>query len=313
MAMEYTTVVDAKSGLIQVTGRLVIKNFAEVMAGFKPGRFIRSEPFNVGDTPMAIKVYPNGEDDERKGNVGVFLMNLSNADVSVKCQLITEVDTIQIEYTETVRARKGLGRNKFISHENCAEVYADKDFIVTAKVEIPGEPVKIAQIESAVNSKKRKFNVFETVYNTMENTDFALVFGGEEVPCHKIVLAAASPVFKAMVENKHKEAIEGRANIQFSAEVGRAFMQYIYTSDMPEGLLKEHASAFLAMGELYDFKVLKDMAETELLSQLDKENMVELISIGETFRAENIFEAALKMTRANMTWLRSQVVQWECE
>ena len=141
----------------------------------------------------------------------------------------------------------------------------------------------------------------------MENPDFALVFGGEEVPCHKIVLAAASPVFKAMVENKHKEAIEGRANIQFSAEVGRAFMQYIYTSDMPEGLLKEHASAFLAMGELYDFKVLKDMAETELLSQLDKENMVELISIGETFRAENIFEAALRMTKANMAWKQSQV------
>ena len=107
MAMEYTTVVDAKSGLIQVTGRLVIKNFAEVMAGFKPGRFIQSEPFNVGDTRMAIKVYPNGEDDERKGNVGVFLMNLSNADVSVKCQLITEAVTWRIEYTEPVRAGKG--------------------------------------------------------------------------------------------------------------------------------------------------------------------------------------------------------------
>ena len=49
------------------------------------------------------------------------------------------------------------------------------------------------------------------------------------------------------------------------------------------------------------------MAEIELLSQLDKENMVEMIYIGELFRAEEIFEAALKMIKINMTWLRNQV------
>ena len=52
---------------------------------------------------------------------------------------------------------------------------------------------------------------------------------------------------------------------------------------------------------------MKDMAEKELLSQLEKENMVEMLSIGETYRAKDIFEAALKMTKINMTWLRKQV------
>ena len=58
---------------------------------------------------------------------------------------------------------------------------------------------------------------------------------------------------------------------------------------------------------MLDVQELKDMGEKELLSHLDKENMVDLISIGETFRAEDIFEAALKMTKINMTWLRNQV------
>ena len=53
--------------------------------------------------------------------------------------------------------------------------------------------------------------------------------------------------------------------------------------------------------------MLKDLAETQPLSQLEKENVVELISIGEDFRAEKIFEAALRMAKANMSWLRSQV------
>ena len=34
-----------------------------------------------------------------------------------------------------------------------------------------------------------------------------------------MVLAAASPVFEAMVENEHKEGIEGRADIDLDHQV----------------------------------------------------------------------------------------------
>ena len=134
-----------------------------------------------------------------------------------------------------------------------------------------------------------------------------LVFDGVEVPCHKIVLAAASPVLEAMVENKMREAIESKADIKLTEVVGKGFLQYLYTSNLQEDLLKEHAPAFLSLGEMYDFPELKEMAETELMLQLDKENMVAIISIGETFRADRLLEAALKMTKANLSWLRTQV------
>ena len=297
--------VDAKTGLIQVTANLVIKNFADMMAGFLPGRHILSDPFKVGHTPMAIKVFPNGQDDEEKGTVAIFLQNKGTAAISVKCQLITDIKTRNLDYKHGFTDKHGFSR--FLTHATCAEIYKEKDFIVTAKVEVPGKPVKIAGIESGPAPKKKKLNVLENIYNTMEKSDFILVFGGVEVACHKIVLAAASPVLKAMVENKHRESIEGKANIEFSGEVGQAVVRFIYTGEVQKGLLKEHASAFLAMGELYDLLELKDMAETELLSQLDKKNMIEMISIGDFFRAENIFEAALRMTKANMAWKQSQV------
>merc|ERR1719239_1924840 len=250
---------------------------------------------------MTIRVFLNGHDEDEKGTVGVFLWNHGQADISVKCQFITEVFAWEFGYAEAVKAGHGFGLSKFLTYAKCAEAYKDKDFVVTANVEIPGEPVKIF-----VAPKKQKLNVFEKVYNSMEESDFALVFEKEEVPCHKIVLAAASPVFKAMVKNKHREAIEGKANIVFTNEVGRAFVRFIYTGEVEECLLKEHALAFLAMGEMYDLQELKEMAATELLIQLDKENMVAMISLGDLFRAENVFEAALKMTKANMNWLQSQ-------
>ena len=62
--MENLTVFDGEASLIQVTGNLVIKKFLKAMQGFKPKEKFQSDPFMVGDTPMAIQVYPNGECDE---------------------------------------------------------------------------------------------------------------------------------------------------------------------------------------------------------------------------------------------------------
>ena len=120
-------------------------------------------------------------------------------------------------------------------------------------------------------------------------------------------MAAASPVLEAMVKNNHREAIESKANMKLSAEVGRAFVRFIYTGDLEEDVLKENAPAFLEMGDMYELQELKNLAETEMLSQLTKENMLQMILLGEIFRADDIFEAALRMTKANMTWVRSQV------
>ena len=136
----------------------------------------------------------------------------------------------------------------------------------------------------------------------LPSTTFTLVFEGEEVPCHKEVLAAASPVFGAMVE-----AIEGRANIQISADVGKALVGYIYDGEVAKELMNVHASTFLSLGEMYNIEGLKEAAELELLSQLKKENMVDMIHLGELHKAQALFEAAFRMTKVNMTWLRDQV------
>ena len=304
---EFTTVVDIESGVIKVTAKLVIKNLVKMMAGIEVGKAIESDPFKVGETPMTIGVYVNGQDEEERGTIAIFLYNDGDEDMRVKCQLITDLVTKDFGYDETVEAGQSWGFHGMLTHAQCAEAYKDKDFVVTAIVEIPGEPVKIVGSESTPTLKKKKFNVMERVFMNMERCDFALVFDGEEVPCHKIILASASPYFKALVENKHKEAIQGKANIQLTADVGRALVQFIYTGEVLEDLLNEQPSAFLAMGEMFDLQDLKDLAETELLIQLDKVNMVAMISLGELFRAEKILDAALKMARVNMSWLKSQV------
>ena len=293
----------AKSADVQVTAKLTIKDFVEVMKTSKPGKCYVSDTFMVGETPMAITLYPNGYDDQCKDNVSVFLWNQSDADITVKCQFITEAKTWSFDFK--VKAKKCWGNDKFLSHAQCTEAFKEKDFIVTAKVEIPGKDVKIMGKEDAVAPKM--YCVCKKLYEEMMDPNFKLVFSGAEVACHKHVLAAASPVFKAMVRNQHLEALESKANFDLSEEVGRAFVKFIYTGELEEDMLKEQAVAFLELGNKYDVQELKDLAEQEMPKQLDRKNMVEFLYIGDLFNANKVFEAALKMTKANMTWLRSQV------
>ena len=300
--MEKSRTVYAKGPEVKAAAELVIKDFLEVMKTSKVGKDYTSDTFMVGETPMAIRVYPNGEKEEYKGNVSVYLRNLSDAALTIKCQFITEAVTWSFDHE--VNAKNGWGLAKFLSHAKCT-VYKEKDFILTAHVEMPGKDLKILGTEDTVVPKK--YCVCKNLYDKMMEPNFALVFKGAEVGCHKQVLAAASPVFEAMVENQHLEAIESKANIELSEEVGRAFVKFIYTGELEEGFLKEQALAFLELGNKYDVQGLKNLAEGELLRQLNRKNMVELVSIGDIFNATKIFEAALKMTKANMSWLRSQV------
>ena len=302
--MENTTVL-AKLPGIQASATLVIKDFLDVMVTSTPGKSYSSDTFMVGDTPLTIEVFPNGSREELKGNVSVYLCNRSDADITAKCKFITDATTKSCVHV--VKAKLGLGFAKFLSHADCTNAYKDKDFIVSANVEFPaGEDLKIMGHEFS-SEVPTKFDFRESLYRKMQDTNFKLVFSGSEVPCHKHILAASSPVFEAMVENQHLEAIKSVANIELSEEVGRAFVRFIYTGELKENLLKQDAVAYLELGEKYDIQELKYLAEVEMLKQLDKKNMVQFVFIGDLFNANKISEAALKMTKGNMSWLRSQV------
>ena len=169
--MEHTTVIDGN--IIYVTAKLVIKNMVQIMKGYKVGQHILSDPFKLGDTPLVIAVYPNGDTDKSRGYVSLFVNNDGDADISLKGEVFTDVDKIVFDYTETILADSGLGEPKFLTHAECTEAYKDKDFVVTAKLELPGEPVKVVGSHSS-NAPKKKYSVLENIYKKMQKPDFTL-------------------------------------------------------------------------------------------------------------------------------------------
>ena len=146
----------------------------------------------------------------------------------------------------------------------------------------------------------------------MKDTDFALLCDDETIPCHKITLSGASSVFDAMIGNKkNKEAVEGEVDMNISAEVGRAFVEFIYTAKLDKEILAKEAVSFLELGDKYQMPGLKELAEEEMMTQLSRENMVKLLAISDLYRAKELREAAIKFTKLNMAWIRSDEARME--
>ena len=104
----------AKTSPIKATAKLVIKNFEEVMKGSNPGVKYDSNTFLVGDTPMAMTVYPNGFLQDDRGYVSVYLCNNSTADIPVKCQFSCDAGSLSLD--DKVLASQALGSRRFLSH-----------------------------------------------------------------------------------------------------------------------------------------------------------------------------------------------------
>ena len=99
--------------------------------------------------------------------------------------------------------------------------------------------------------------------------------------------------------------------MNISAEVGRAFEEFIYTAKLDKEILAKEAVSFLELGDKYQMPGLKDLAEEEMMTQLSRENMVKLLAISDLYRAKELREAAIKFTKLNMAWIRSDDAKME--
>ena len=228
-----TIMVFGKGPKTEVAATLIIKDFVEVMEASKPGEYYETDEFMVKETAMRLRVYPNGFREEGRGWVSVCVESRGQAGGKMKCMFITDVKSKETNSALLLFITKqaitvGYGYSRFFSNEEAKEHYKERDFVVKVKVEMEGEVVKIAGENTEMRKRKAiSQEVSETAFRKMAWTDFTLVFEGEELACHRLILAGTSRVLAAMLEpaSQHREAVEDRVVIQLPAAVGRAFLR----------------------------------------------------------------------------------------
>lgn len=204
----------------------------------------------------------------------------------------------------------------YISDIKLKSSYFYEDSLLTYKAEIPigndPEAYKFLKknnefIITAIfhhgydTSSFIKEDISRTFNEGLQHTDVTLISSsGDKIPCHKFMLAARSPVFKAMFSLKlSKENTTGRIEIvDFSTKALEAMVKYIYTEEIEE---KDTSIALelLALSDKYDLAKSRFMLSKKLVELVDVENCLRYYVYGFLHNADELKRAALDVLYKN--------------
>ena len=140
-------------------------------------------------------------------------------------------------------------------------------------------------------------------------TDFVIVSQtGKEIPCHKFVLAAMSPVYDAMFEMKDsKEVLDGRIEIKDASDKAlEAMVQFMYNPEQFQDDQEVLYDELLILSNKYNLKHLVKKILPKFKRKIDIENCIDAYIFGFVHEYKEVKEAAFNIIAFNWDILQKE-------
>ncbi|XP_052588117.1 speckle-type POZ protein-like [Peromyscus californicus insignis] len=136
------------------------------------------------------------------------------------------------------------------------------------------------------------------LWENSQFTDCYLVVSGQEFWAHKAILAAHSPVFRAMFQHDMEETRKNHVEISdLEPQVFKVMMDFIYTGTAPD--LDSMADALLAAADRYGLERLKVMCEDALFRNLSVDNAAHTLFLADLHNSGQLKTQALDFITAH--------------
>uniref|UniRef100_A0A0N5BM38 Speckle-type POZ protein (inferred by orthology to a human protein) n=1 Tax=Strongyloides papillosus TaxID=174720 RepID=A0A0N5BM38_STREA len=279
-----------------------IQNFSQ--RSEKTGEKFESNTCVVGSkerSEWCLWIYPNGDSEESKDYVLVFLM-LKNPDKArAKCSFSIlnikeegENVTTVTKSDEFVK-ESGWGYDKFVK----------KDFLLNEangllsndKLKILCE-VEIIEVKSE-NNDNRETSINVTIPESKLSSDYSNLFdstlftdciirvGDTEIKVHRGILATRSPIFHKIFNSTPENSQTNVVQIEdFSVGAVREMLRYIYKDEVTN--IQNMADEMYKISNKYELHRLEAISEQSMCNSLSIENVCERFSLSETYPNEKL-------------------------
>ncbi|XP_033644735.1 kelch-like protein 24 [Asterias rubens] len=134
---------------------------------------------------------------------------------------------------------------------------------------------------------------FNEMRQTEDLIDVVLVTEDKQISCHRVVLAASSPYFKAMFTGNLEEKSQQRVTLKdVNSEMLQLIVDYVYTSQVR--ITTANVQELLATANFFLIKCLVYACSNFLIRQLDVDNCVEMHCFAESQGCVELAEAACR-------------------
>jgi len=256
--------------------RWTVEDFKTKMETFKSGQQLESSQFVINGLKLCINLYPNGRNDDEGGCVSLFLRNDNSIQLEVMCEFILGLEKpYKHQFTfNKINPNSGYGFPKMYTHEQmlAKEVMDDGVLDIKAIITFKGKVRNISQsIDEAVEldcPEKVGMDLYNS-YELQEFTDFEIVCQDRSIPCHKVVLASRSPVFRAMLLNDMEESSSSKVQPkEFDSQTISLLLRFLYRGKLEQDLLDKNAEAVFKAADYYEVTDLKRLCEKSLIKKV---------------------------------------------
>ncbi|XP_060249297.1 speckle-type POZ protein-like [Meriones unguiculatus] len=256
-------------------------------------------------TKWCLKLHQNGFDEESRDYLSVFLELLSCPKIPIWAKFQFWILDANGEKRNNVESQ---GVNSFLPYQHRGfKQFIHRDFLLSqaqwllpdgrlslfCKVSMSQDVLSLSRQTSTI--KVPSCNLTDEVGELWENslfTDCCLLVSGQEFRAHKAILAARSPVFRAMFQHDMEERRKNRVEIKdLEPQVFKEMMGFIYTGKAPN--LHTMATDVLAAADRYGLEGLKVMCEDALCRDLSVENAAHTLILADLHSAEQLKMQAL--------------------
>ena len=133
---------------------------------------------------------------------------------------------------------------------------------------------------------------YVSILNNREFSDIKIIVSGKTLYAHKVILAAHSPVFLAMLNSDMKENNKNEiqiADIEFDAF--QELLSFIYTGKIKN--MDKVGHHLLLAADKYAIKGLLTKCELYFQSILNLSNVIHIICLADNYNAVNLKEIAM--------------------
>jgi len=303
-----------------------ITSFSRKINEVASGECIESDKFVVSahgtELEWQLCIYPGGRDKEDEGYVSILLELLSRSLTATfsgkiefcvfsanrdkifrKQKIILESDT------QICRPMFGLLANKFIKHDllrldqqsQSRQIIPEDKLTVMCEITIEGKDVQhssLTKLQSRPTSTSKifpeKFNSdFNFLLESGQLTDVTIKCQGRELNCHKVILAARSPLFNALFIQQTMDSHQNEIKIEdLDIDTLQEMLKYIYAGTIDK--LSTRSGRLLEAAEKYQLPELKRICEEELCETLTVDSCLDCLVLAHLYNAPDLKEAAVK-------------------
>lgn len=118
-------------------------------------------------------------------------------------------------------------------------------------------------------------------------TDVVVRTREKDFPCHKVILAASSQVFRAMFESEMKESVNNVVDLRnvFDATTVKNVLYYMYTKQAPPDMAK-NCLTLLSAADYFQLDLLKRLCVQTLCQTITVENAADILQLAEKYNIE---------------------------